>query len=268
MTCRVAHQLHEFRRRQFALTTYLALRIERGAQERHRGNARHLNRILESKKDAFGGAIIRRHIKNTLPVEQHVAFGNVIFALSGQHISKRRFARAVRAHDCRNLALLNGQGQAVEDLLALNFDMQIFDFQKRHVFILSRHSTVRAGGVPTPPPLAICSLAADADKPKDHSGNDRCPQNPERKIRSLDQQIHRYHREGDDRCHPERQNPALPCDRRGAVAVASWPEPISCHGDYPTLPSNEIEISFCASTANSIGSCCSTSLTKPLTTSA
>src|SRR6202162_6700134 len=34
----------------------------------------------------------------------------------------------------------------------------------------------------------------------------------------------------------------------------------------PTLPSSEIEISFCASTANSIGSCCSTSLTKPLTT--
>src|SRR5205823_10027399 len=37
---------------------------------------------------------------------------------------------------------------------------------------------------------------------------------------------------------------------------------------YPTLPSRLIEISFCASTANSIGSCCSTSLTKPLTTSA
>src|SRR6185369_377248 len=37
---------------------------------------------------------------------------------------------------------------------------------------------------------------------------------------------------------------------------------------HPTLPSSEIEISFCASTANSIGNCCSTSLTKPLTTSA
>src|SRR3954452_9351361 len=35
---------------------------------------------------------------------------------------------------------------------------------------------------------------------------------------------------------------------------------------YPTDPSRLIEISFCASTANSIGSCCSTSLTKPLTT--
>src|SRR5258708_7101487 len=37
---------------------------------------------------------------------------------------------------------------------------------------------------------------------------------------------------------------------------------------HPTLPSRLIEMSFCPSTANSIGSCCSTSLTKPLTTSA
>ena len=35
--------------------------------------------------------------------------------------------------------------------------------------------------------------------------------------------------------------------------------------DQPTLPSSEIAINFCASTANSIGSCCKTSRTKPLT---
>src|ERR1700737_3878978 len=37
---------------------------------------------------------------------------------------------------------------------------------------------------------------------------------------------------------------------------------------HPTLPSRLTEISFCPSTANSMGSCCSTSLTNPLTTSA
>ena len=37
---------------------------------------------------------------------------------------------------------------------------------------------------------------------------------------------------------------------------------------HPTLPSSEIATSFWASTANSIGSSCSTSLTKPLTSSA
>src|SRR5690606_31991878 len=37
---------------------------------------------------------------------------------------------------------------------------------------------------------------------------------------------------------------------------------------HPTLPSRLIPSSFCASTANSIGNCCSTSLAKPLTISA
>src|SRR5205814_1019001 len=36
----------------------------------------------------------------------------------------------------------------------------------------------------------------------------------------------------------------------------------------PTLPSSEMAMSFCASTANSIGKCCNTSFTKPLTMSA
>ena len=34
---------------------------------------------------------------------------------------------------------------------------------------------------------------------------------------------------------------------------------------YPTLPSRLIPTNFCASTANSIGNCCNTSLQKPLT---
>ena len=38
-------------------------------------------------------------------------------------------------------------------------------------------------------------------------------------------------------------------------------------GDHPTLPSRLIATSFCASTANSIGSSCRTSRTKPLTSS-
>src|SRR5688500_13629852 len=38
--------------------------------------------------------------------------------------------------------------------------------------------------------------------------------------------------------------------------------------DHPTLPSREMPMSFCASTANSIGSSWITSFTKPLTMSA
>lgn len=47
-----------------------------------------------------------------------------------------------------------------------------------------------------------------------------------------------------------------------------WEREMNDTSAHPTLPSSEIEISFCASTANSIGSCCSTSRTKPFTISA
>ena len=47
----------------------IALRIERGAQERHRGDARHFDRILEGEKNAFGGALVRRHFKDAFPIK-------------------------------------------------------------------------------------------------------------------------------------------------------------------------------------------------------
>src|SRR5437588_12141332 len=78
-----------------------------------------------------------------------------------------------------------------------------------------------------------------------------------------------YHYESANQNHKEKDDNkrvALPCRRYRAVSSQFWPEPKLVHC-YPTLPSKLIEISFCASTANSIGSCCSTSLTKPLTTS-
>src|SRR5205085_1797635 len=45
----------------------------------------------------------------------------------------------------------------------------------------------------------------------------------------------------------------------------SAPALVFVRSDHPTLPSRLMPRSFCASTANSIGSCCSTSLAKPLT---
>ena len=133
----LAHPLHEIRRREFALAARLALRVERGAQERHGGDARHFDRILERQEQALGGALVRRHAENALAVEQHVALGDFVVVLAGQHIGERRLARAVRPHDGRDLALLDGQRQAVEDFLVLDLDMQIFDFQQCHVLVLT-----------------------------------------------------------------------------------------------------------------------------------
>src|SRR6478609_963009 len=54
------------------------------------------------------------------------------YVLAGQDIGERGLAGAVRAHDGNDFALLDRQVQTIEDLLALDLDMQIFDFKKRH----------------------------------------------------------------------------------------------------------------------------------------
>src|SRR6266566_253084 len=75
-----------------------------------------------------------------------------------------------------------------------------------------------------------------------------------------------------DRLQPEHRPDATPfdCKRAAVAAISEWyiGKVDNRPSAHPTLPSSETEISFCASTANSMGSCCSTSLTKPLTTSA
>jgi hypothetical protein len=70
------------------------------------------------------------------------------------------------------------------------------------------------------------------------------------------------------RCHfdAQRLDPICHLSKIGPNTAKIFQNDIVRLNHQPTLPSSEIEISFCASTANSIGSCCSTSLTKPLTT--
>src|SRR5262245_53458572 len=71
---------------------------------------------------------------------------------------------------------------------------------------------------------------------------------------------------------PEQRSGAAPLGRELLAIAAIGQRHVGDVDDrlfrHPTLPSRLIEISFCASTANSMGSCCRTSFTKPLTTSA
>jgi hypothetical protein len=130
----VTHDLHEFGRGGFRLAARLALRVERGAQESHGGDARHFHRILEREEHALGGAFVGAHLQDALAIQQHIAFGDGVVRLAGQNIGERRFAGAVRAHDGRDLPLLDRQVQTVENLLVLDLDMQIFNFKKCHFF--------------------------------------------------------------------------------------------------------------------------------------
>ena len=124
-----AHPLEEFRHQQLRLAAILALRIERRLQEVEGGDAGNLQRILEGEKDALGGALVRLQGEHVLAFEQHLALGDRVVGLAGEHMGERRFARAVGAHDGVHLALLDRQIETVEDLLAVDLDVQVLDFQ-------------------------------------------------------------------------------------------------------------------------------------------
>ena len=145
---------------QFRLAARLALRVERGAQEGHGGDAGDFHRILEGEEHALGGALVGRHGENVLAVEQHVALGDLVAGLAGQHVGQRRLARAVRAHDGVRPRPCRSSAQPVEDLLAVDLDVQVFDFKQMHsndflalIRVAARHSTsgVPASDQPTLP---------------------------------------------------------------------------------------------------------------------
>src|SRR5581483_899769 len=121
---------------------------------------------------------------------------------------------------------------------------------------------------PAPAPFTVGLLPGNDHEEENQRRNYCGPDNPGGEVRPVDQTIHRDQRADDDHGRAKCHQPALPGRWRRTIAISLGPEPISSHGHQPTLPSSEIEISFCASTANSIGSCCSTSRTKPLTTRA
>src|SRR6476659_4573184 len=128
----LVHAFHELGHQQFGLAARLALRVERRAQEGHGGNAGNFERILEREKKSLGGALVGREGENVLAVEQHLALGDDVIGLAGEHMREGRLARAVGAHDGVDAALADRKLEPIEDLLAVDLDVQVFYFQQMH----------------------------------------------------------------------------------------------------------------------------------------
>src|SRR5229473_1919155 len=69
----LAHPLHEVRRGELRLTALLALRVERGAQERHGGYAGDFQRILEGEEDAARRPLVRFERQQIGRSEEHTS---------------------------------------------------------------------------------------------------------------------------------------------------------------------------------------------------
>ena len=95
---------------------------------------------MKRQKQPSGGALIRLERQNVLAVDQDLACGDRISLLAGKYMRERRLAGAVRAHDGMHAAALDNEVEAIEDLLALDLDMQIPHFKQCHQYLSSSPS--------------------------------------------------------------------------------------------------------------------------------
>src|SRR4029453_17895716 len=82
----LAHALEKLGRGKLGLAAALALRVERGAQKRHGGDAGDLERILKGEEKAPGGAFLGRKGENVLAVEQHLPLRDDVIVLAGEDV--------------------------------------------------------------------------------------------------------------------------------------------------------------------------------------
>ena len=68
------------------------------------------------------------NLEDVHAVEQDLAVEDLIILLAGDDVGQRRLAGAVGAHDGGDFAVLNGEVETVEDLLVLDGDGQVLDF--------------------------------------------------------------------------------------------------------------------------------------------
>ena len=89
------------------------------------GHAGHRDRVLEGHEQAHPRALIGRGLGDVLPAKQDLALGHLEPRMTHDRVGERRLARAVRAHQRVNLALVDGQIHAPEDLLLTGADVKV-----------------------------------------------------------------------------------------------------------------------------------------------
>jgi hypothetical protein len=91
--------------------------------------ARDLDRILERQEHAVGGALFRLQRQQVLALERHRSGRHLVAFAAGDDVAERRLAGAVGPHDGVHLAGLQLQRETLEDLLAGDGDVEVFDLQ-------------------------------------------------------------------------------------------------------------------------------------------
>jgi hypothetical protein len=96
----------------------LADGIEGRPQEVEIADTWNLDRVLEGQKNALAGAVLGDHRQQIVAAIGHFAGGNRVGVAAGQHLGQGALARAVRPHDGVDLAGVDLQVDAPQNLVA------------------------------------------------------------------------------------------------------------------------------------------------------
>src|SRR5690606_27938097 len=111
------------------LITLFPAGVDRRPQEVGNAHARDFTGILEAEKESRTGALIGFHLQKIFAVEINPAGSDLITRMARQSIGQRALSRTVGTHEGVDLAALDLQRNALEDLVSLYFDVEILDFE-------------------------------------------------------------------------------------------------------------------------------------------
>ena len=99
----------------------------RGAEEIGDGDAGDFARILEGEEDAGAGALIGFLFEDRDAVDEDIAARDCVVWVAGDRFGERGFAGAVRPHNGVHFAAVNREGEALDDGLFADGDVEVLD---------------------------------------------------------------------------------------------------------------------------------------------
>src|SRR5918995_1151264 len=102
-----------------------AHRVDGGTKEVGHRDAGNLARVLEREEHPHLGSLVGFKLQDVLALEGYRALGNLVARMPHQHVRERALPRAVRAHDRVDLALPDLEVQTLDDLVAVDLNVQI-----------------------------------------------------------------------------------------------------------------------------------------------
>ena len=94
-----------------------------------------LDGVLEGQEDALAGPFLRGHVQQVLAQVENLSLSRLVGFPAGKHLGQGALAGAVGTHDGVDLAGVDRQIDAAQDLLAIDARVQVPDFQ--HCFVPS-----------------------------------------------------------------------------------------------------------------------------------